>query len=131
MTPENTRLNFCLSSEDHRESGTTTAEFALMLPAVVFILALVLGACAVGATQIKLEESARLGARAAARGETAETVSRIAGDIDSDFAVHVMDDGTMMTVVATTRAPGVIGTLGSIEQQSRASEPKEQGGGAE
>ena len=132
MNRENNSLHtFCSPAEDPRERGTTTAEFALMLPAVVFILALVLGACAVGATQIKLEESARLGARAAARGETPETVSRIAGEIDSDFVVQVMDEGTMMTVIARTQAPGVIGALGSVEQQARASVPKEQVGGAE
>lgn len=51
-----------------RERGSSTAEFAVILPALVFVLGLVLGAAAVGMVQLRLEESARLGARAAARG---------------------------------------------------------------
>lgn len=64
------------------ERGSSTAEFAVILPALVFVLALVLGAAATGIVQLKLEEGARLGARAAARGETAETVTRIVQEID-------------------------------------------------
>lgn len=94
-----------------RERGSSTAEFAVVLPGIVFILALVLGAVATGIVQLKLEEGARLGARAAARGETAETVTRIVQEIDPEAAVSLaqVDD---MTVVSVSRAaPGLVGQL--------------------
>lgn len=100
------------------ERGSSTAEFAVMLPAVVFILALVLGACAVGAQQLALEESARLGARAAARGETPETITRIVRDIDTDFSVAITTYEGTVTVTSSARTPGLIGRLAGWEQSA-------------
>lgn len=103
------------------ERGSSTAEFVIMLPAVVFILALVLGACAVGAQQIALEESARLGARAAARGESAEIVSRIVHEIDEDFTATLTESAGTVTVTSSAQTPGIIGQLGGWQQQAQAS----------
>ena len=50
------------------EEGVITAEFAVALPAVTVVLALCLGAASTGVAQLKVEESARTAARAAARG---------------------------------------------------------------
>ncbi|WP_211236576.1 TadE family type IV pilus minor pilin [Arthrobacter castelli] len=75
----------------HRTSqvGSVTAELAVTLPALTAILALLLVGAVVGVTQLRLEEAARAGARAAARGEPAtvvvSTAQRIAGpgaDVD-------------------------------------------------
>ena len=49
------------------EEGVITAEFAVALPAVTVVLALCLGAASTGVAQLKVEESARTAARAAAR----------------------------------------------------------------
>ncbi|WP_432497126.1 TadE family type IV pilus minor pilin [Kineococcus auxinigenes] len=51
------------------------AEFAVALPAVVLVLALLLGAARVALAQVGCVDAARAGARAAARGE-AEAVVR-------------------------------------------------------
>lgn len=69
----------------HRTSdrGSVTAELAVTLPALTAILALLLVGAVVGVTQLRLEEAARAGARAAARGEASaavvSTAQRIAG----------------------------------------------------
>lgn len=96
-------------TEDER--GSSTAEFAVILPALVFVLALVLGAAATGIVQLKLEEGARLGARAAARGETAETVTRIVQEIDSAATVTLAQDDDMTVVTVSRQAPGVVGKV--------------------
>ena len=97
------------ATEDER--GSSTAEFAVMLPALVFVLALVLGAAATGIVQLKLEEGARLGARAAARGETAETVTRIVQEIDPAATVTLSQDDDMTVVTVSRQAPGVVGKV--------------------
>lgn len=96
---------------DGRERGSSTAEFAVVLPAVVFVLALVLGGAATGIVQLRLEESARLGARAAARGESTETVERIARHVEPDATVTVVFEGEMTKVQVSRLAPGVIGSM--------------------
>ncbi|WP_434058797.1 TadE family type IV pilus minor pilin, partial [Escherichia coli] len=53
-----------------------TAEFAIALPAVVALLALLLTGAAAGVTQLRIEEGARAGARALARGEDPAAVER-------------------------------------------------------
>ncbi|WP_326502798.1 TadE family type IV pilus minor pilin [Rothia nasimurium] len=97
------------ATEDER--GSSTAEFAVILPALVFVLALVLGAAATGIVQLKLEEGARLGARAAARGETAETVTRIVQEIDPAAIVTLAQDDDMTVVTVSRQAPGVVGKV--------------------
>ena len=50
------------------EHGMVTAEFAVVLPAVVLVLALSLGALGLALDQIRCVDAARAGARAASRG---------------------------------------------------------------
>lgn len=107
--------------KDIDQEGATTAEFAIMLPALVFILALVLGACAVGICQLKLQESARLGARAAARGEAQDEITRIVHSIDESFAVAYENSDGTATITVSTKTPGIIGRISSWEQKAQAS----------
>ncbi|WP_237222501.1 TadE family type IV pilus minor pilin [Rothia nasimurium] len=102
-------MQILAAPEDER--GSSTAEFAVILPALVFVLALVLGAAATGIVQLKLEEGARLGARAAARGETAETVTRIVQEIDPAATVTLVQDDDMTVVTVSRQAPGVVGKV--------------------
>jgi hypothetical protein len=57
-----------------RDTGMVTAEVAVALPALVALLALALGALAVGVAQLRCVDAAREGARAAARGESGDQV---------------------------------------------------------
>ncbi|WP_346844773.1 TadE family type IV pilus minor pilin [uncultured Rothia sp.] len=114
-------------AEQHTsERGAVTAEFAVALPAVIFILALLLGATATGIVQLKLEESVRVGARAAARGENTETVQRLVREIDGDFAVNIQAGGETVTVQSSAPAPGVIGDITGWTLHAESSIPREQ-----
>ncbi|WP_309074798.1 TadE family type IV pilus minor pilin [Paenarthrobacter sp.] len=94
------------------ERGAVTAEFAVALPAVVLLLAFLLAGGAAGITQLRLEEAARAGARASARGETSDSVEgvvkRLAGD---GVSAILTDDGEWLTVTASSPVGGALGPL--------------------
>ncbi|WP_445153467.1 TadE family type IV pilus minor pilin [Arthrobacter sp. Hor0625] len=89
-----------------------TAEFAVALPAVVLLLALVLAGSAAGLTQLRIEEAAQAGARALARGEDAAavgvTVRRLAGD---SARVTIESDGIWRSVTVSAAVTGALGPL--------------------
>lgn len=93
------------------ERGSSTAEFAVILPALVFVLGLVLGAAATGIVQLRLEESARLGARAAARGDTAQAVQAIVQDLQPGASSSISVEGAYTRVTVSATAPGIIGRM--------------------
>ncbi len=113
-------------STPHRspaEEGVITAEFAVALPAVTVVLALCLGAASTGAAQLKVEESARTAARAAARGDSEAQIRSAVSRIDpaqsvqisvspDDVAAAEVGEGrTRQVHVRVSRpAPGVIGS---------------------
>lgn len=90
------------------EQGSVTAELAVTLPALTAILALLLVGAVVGVTQLRIEEAARAGARAAARGETAavvvSTAQRIAGPA-SEVDVTAGAEWARVQVVAHVEGP--------------------------
>ena len=92
--------------------GAVTAEFAVALPAVLILLALLLAGSAAGVTQLRLEEAARAGARALARGEDAAAVDvivrRLAG---ASAASAVASDGGWLSVTVSGKVPGAVGSL--------------------
>ncbi|WP_051427367.1 TadE family type IV pilus minor pilin [Arthrobacter sp. H20] len=86
------------------QRGAVTAEVAIALPSLVLLLALLLGAATAGLTQLRLEESARAGAREVARGESADqveaTVRRLAG---GQARLALVGDGDWSTVTVSSR----------------------------
>ena len=100
------------------EEGVITAEFAVALPAVTVVLALCLGAASTGVAQLKVEESARTAARAAARGDSEAQIRSAVSRIDPAQSVQISvspDDvaagRTRQVHVRVSRpAPGVIGS---------------------
>ena len=60
------------------ERGTVTAEFAVVLPALVLVLILVVGAGVIEIAQVRVYEAARAGAREAARGEPSQDIEKAA-----------------------------------------------------
>ena len=116
-------------STPHRspaEEGVITAEFAVALPAVTVVLALCLGAASTGVAQLKVEESARTAARAAARGDSEAQIRSTVSRIDPAQSVQisvspdaVASDGAVAADAGRARevhvrvsrpAPGVIGS---------------------
>ncbi len=92
--------------------GAVTAEFAVALPAVILLLALLLAGSAAGVTQLRVEEAARGGARALARGapagEVGGIVRRLAGETAGS---EVALDGAWLRVTVSGRVPGAVGAL--------------------
>ena len=103
------------------EEGVITAEFAVALPAVTVVLALCLGAASTGVAQLKVEESARTVARAAARGDSEAQIRSAVSRIDPAQSVQISvspDDAAateegrarQVHVRVSRPAPGVIGS---------------------
>lgn len=91
--------------------GTVTAEFAVALPAVLGLLAMLLAGAAAGMTQLRIEEGARAGARALARGEDPATVERTVRTLAGGSATaSVSADAGWFNVTVTDRVPGPLGS---------------------
>lgn len=91
--------------------GAVTAEFAVTLPAVVALLALLLAGAAAGITQLRLEEGARAGARALARGEDPAAVERTVRTLAGGTATaSVTAGGGWFTITVSDRVGGPLGT---------------------
>ena len=129
------------------EEGVITAEFAVALPAVTVVLALCLGAASTGVAQLKVEESARTAARAAARGDSEAQIRSAVSRIDPAQSVQisvspdaVASDGAVAADAGRTRevhvrvsrpAPGVIGSATGWVLRADAHARVEGGGGSE
>ncbi|TLM84372.1 TadE family protein [Pseudarthrobacter sp. NamE2] len=91
--------------------GAVTAEFAVVLPAVVALLALLLTGASAGVTQLRIEEGARAGARALARGEDPAAVQRTVRTLAGETAVaSVSGEGGWYGVTVTDRVGGPLGS---------------------
>ena len=90
--------------------GAVTAEFAVALPAVLLLLALLLSGAAAGVTQLRLEEAAHAGARALARGEDPAAVEGIVRTMAGASATaSVTADGEWLSVTVADRVGGPMG----------------------
>ncbi len=89
------------------QRGAVTAELAVALPTVVVLLVALLTAVTAGATQLRLEEAARAGAREIMRGEgqaaATTTVQRLAG---ADASLSITGDGMWATVQVSAPVNG-------------------------
>lgn len=109
-TPGRRPWRACARGETSR--GAVTAEFAVALPAVVLLLALLLAGSAAGVTQLRLEEAARAGARALARGEDGAAVNAVVRRLAGDSAAStVAFDGEWLSVTVSDRVAGAVGSL--------------------
>lgn len=93
------------------ERGMVTAEFAVVLPAVVFVLALSLGALGLALDQVRCVDAARSGARAAARGDSYPAVLLVARRAAPSGALVSMDTSEDLVRVSVVSASRVAGSL--------------------
>lgn len=119
MTADPARPSPCPSPPDQ---GAVTAETAVLLPALVMLLAVLLAASAAGMALIRYEDAARASARAAARGEgtavVRATALRVAG---KEASVRLAGTPATTTITVTGPAPGVLGAWGGWELRAEAS----------
>lgn len=110
-----------------------TAEFAVVLPAVVFVLALSLGALGLAWDQIRCVDAARAGARAASRGDSQEAVIRVASRAaPSEAVVSIGLSGQLVRVSVVSRPrvaqdllPGWLRTGSTVSAARESSDPKQ------
>ena len=109
-------------TEKGRDSGTTTAETAVALPALALLLAMAVWAVSAAGAQIRCTDAARLGARAAARGEPIPWVRAVATRAAPDRAeVTVGRDATSTRVsVAAPVPPPLAGDLRALVVSAQA-----------
>jgi TadE-like protein len=100
-----------LRRRSRRDRGMVTAEFAVVLPAIVLVLALSFGAMGLAWDQIRCIDAARAGARAASRGDTPGAVIMVARRAaPSDALVSIGTSGDLVRVAVVSR-PRVAASL--------------------
>lgn len=103
------------------DQGSVTAEFAVVLPAVTALLALLLLGAGAGLLQLRLEEGARAGARALARGESTAQAADIARNLSGrGSAVSVDLAGGYATVTVTGAMSGPLAVMMPWPQSAKA-----------
>lgn len=111
--------------------GSVTAELAVVLPALTMLLAVLLLSVSVGLLQLRLEEGARAGARAAARGDsTAQVLNSVARIAGEGASVSVTSSAEFVTVTVQGRVEGVLSGLLPWGQSAEASAKAETTTGA-
>jgi TadE-like protein len=116
----------CRGSADR---GSVTAETAVALPALVFVLVVALWGVSAAAAQVACVDAARAGARAAARGESASAVrGEVLRAAPHGASVEVGQDPLITRVVVrvVVAAPriGLFPPLALRAQAVAATEPK-------
>lgn len=100
------------------ERGSVTAEFAIVVPAVVLVLALTAGALAATGRQVRLEQSAAQAARLAARGESGARVAGLVATIAGGAVAAVAREGDLVCVTATAPARVPLLPLPALQARS-------------
>jgi Flp pilus assembly protein TadG len=93
------------------ERGSITAEFAVVMPAVVIVLACALGTMQLVTEQLRLQDAAAVAARTLARGDPG-AAARAAAAAPGASITHAENDG-LICVTATARGHG-LPPLGAI-----------------
>ncbi len=111
----------------HRDAGMVTAELAVAIPAVVLVLLACLAGLDAAVDQIRCVDAARLGGRAAARGDSPERVRELAQSGAPQAAVITLAHrGGMAVVTVEARTGGWGGILPSWTVRASAQTPIEQ-----
>lgn len=69
------------------DRGAATAEFAMLMPALVLLIVLLAGAGTIGLSQLRAHDAARAAAREAARGEPERDIRHEAKDRAGEAAI--------------------------------------------
>ncbi|GAA1346991.1 TadE family type IV pilus minor pilin [Falsarthrobacter nasiphocae] len=91
------------------DDGSVTAEFALGMPSVIAVAAIVVAVWVGGSHRLALEDAARAGAREAARGAAPADVEAAASRSAPGAEVTVAREGDLVTVRARSHPAAVMG----------------------
>ncbi|MFL6111359.1 MAG: TadE family type IV pilus minor pilin [Catenulispora sp.] len=90
-----------------RDAGYATVETALAIPSLVLFTLALAGILAGMATQIRCVDAARLGARAAARGEPRDQVQAAVARASPGSTVHISSEAGLIHVTVAAPVAGV------------------------
>lgn len=106
---------------DDAERGSVTAEFAVILPSVVALVAVLVSVGVYGARAVAAQEAARTTARSVARGDPWETArANGQGIIGGEAKISIEKTGGGAEITVVSQAPGVLGDWGGLEIHARA-----------
>ncbi|MDJ0376245.1 TadE family type IV pilus minor pilin [Cryobacterium sp. PH31-L1] len=100
-----------------RSRGSTTAEFATALPAIVLVLACCLGAVQVIGVQVRVTDAAASAARALARGDSEARAAALVQRAVGGASLAPEHRGEFVCAHVVTRAPGIFAGL-TLDAQS-------------
>ncbi|MET9613020.1 TadE family type IV pilus minor pilin [Kitasatospora indigofera] len=97
------------------DAGFATAETAVVLPALVLLAAMLVWGVVAAAAQIRCVDAARVGARAAARGDTdAVALARSAAPPGAEVRLVTEGESVRVTVAAHCPGPGGLAAVLSV-----------------
>ncbi|GAB3557802.1 TadE family type IV pilus minor pilin [Spelaeicoccus albus] len=100
---------------DPDDSGTATAELAVLMPSIIWLLAIVLAAGAAGLGELKAIDGAQAAARQLARGESPHRAEQVAHTVAGDrAAVTIHRRGNWVTVGVKAGGPDIVRTVLSV-----------------
>lgn len=118
-------------SSHHGEAGMATAEFAVALPAVALVLALVVALTQLLLLHHRAWHAASVGARVAARGEDDAAVRRSVGTTGLRAGTTVERDGVWVRVSVSAPAPRALAwAVGDVTVEAVAAAERADGPGA-
>jgi hypothetical protein len=85
------------------DGGSVTAEFAIILPAVLMILLLALSVLSFSLARVKVVELAGAGARALARGESVQIVEQMLTEANLKAKPEVITENFLVCLKLTTK----------------------------
>jgi Flp pilus assembly protein TadG len=94
------------------ERGSAVAEFAVALPAVLLVLAAVLGGVQLGTQQLRLQDAAADAARSLGRGEAASAVGSLIARVAPSAGWTVARPAGLVCVHLTASAAPPAGLVG-------------------
>ena len=86
------------------EQGSATAEFAVVVPAVVLVVVLTAGGLAAAGRQVRLEHGVAQAARLAARGESDARVADVVAAVAGGAVDGIVVEGDLVCVSASAPA---------------------------
>ncbi|WP_422761106.1 TadE family type IV pilus minor pilin [Mycetocola saprophilus] len=101
------------------EEGSISAEFAIVMPAVLVLLALCLGVLAAGTTRSRLWDVAGQSARASARGDPEQSIMAQARELLPGVAVKVDSQASLVCATADIPIGGVVGRMLPLRLEAR------------
>jgi len=107
-------------------AGSVTAEFAVILPTIVLVIAMLINVIVVGMHQSKLHQAAGVAARQLARGEAPGTINTSVTNMTSaatQVSTSVSDQWAVVDL--TSPIPGPLGLIPSIELTAQAKAPNQ------